>query len=53
MFLFLVQAISRLFEPCSPLLSGCKENRENWLRVAEEAEEENSNANEEDTQKEQ
>ncbi|KAG7238387.1 hypothetical protein INR49_030894 [Caranx melampygus] len=49
----LYKAISRLFDTCSPLLSGCKKNRENWLRVAEEAEKENSDANEEDTQKEQ
>ncbi|KAI3352439.1 hypothetical protein L3Q82_005393 [Scortum barcoo] len=38
----LYKAVSRLFDPCVPLLSGCKKNRENWLHLAEEAEEENS-----------
>ncbi|XP_045903150.1 cGMP-specific 3',5'-cyclic phosphodiesterase [Micropterus dolomieu] len=57
----LYKAVSRLFDTCAPLLNGCKKNRENWLHVAEEAEEENSennsgvtlethNNNEEDTQ---
>uniref|UniRef100_A0AAQ5ZBW9 Phosphodiesterase n=1 Tax=Amphiprion ocellaris TaxID=80972 RepID=A0AAQ5ZBW9_AMPOC len=32
----------RLFNSCSPLLSGCKKNRENWLQLAEEAEEDNN-----------
>uniref|UniRef100_A0A665X123 PDEase domain-containing protein n=1 Tax=Echeneis naucrates TaxID=173247 RepID=A0A665X123_ECHNA len=31
-----------LFGTCSPLLTGCKKNRENWLRLTEESEEENS-----------
>nr|XP_046268913.1 cGMP-specific 3',5'-cyclic phosphodiesterase-like [Scatophagus argus] len=38
----LYKAISRLFDTCSPLLNGCKKNRENWLHLAEETEEENS-----------
>uniref|UniRef100_A0A4W6GBJ4 Phosphodiesterase n=1 Tax=Lates calcarifer TaxID=8187 RepID=A0A4W6GBJ4_LATCA len=31
-----------LFDTCSPLLNGCKKNRENWLHLAEEAVEDNS-----------
>ncbi|XP_070843788.1 cGMP-specific 3',5'-cyclic phosphodiesterase [Chaetodon trifascialis] len=38
----LYKTVSRLFGSCSPLLSGCKKNRENWLHLAEEAEEKNS-----------
>ncbi|XP_029353164.1 cGMP-specific 3',5'-cyclic phosphodiesterase [Echeneis naucrates] len=38
----LYKAVSRLFGTCSPLLTGCKKNRENWLRLTEESEEENS-----------
>ncbi|XP_056225804.1 cGMP-specific 3',5'-cyclic phosphodiesterase [Seriola aureovittata] len=43
----LYKAVTRLFDTCSPLLSGCKKNRENWLRLTEE---ENSEANEEERQ---
>ncbi|XP_044046557.1 cGMP-specific 3',5'-cyclic phosphodiesterase [Siniperca chuatsi] len=38
----LYKAVSRLFDTCSPLLNGCKKNRENWLHLAKEAEERNS-----------
>uniref|UniRef100_UPI0037E897B4 cGMP-specific 3',5'-cyclic phosphodiesterase n=1 Tax=Semicossyphus pulcher TaxID=241346 RepID=UPI0037E897B4 len=38
----LYKAVSTLFDTCSPLLKGCKKNRENWLHLAKEAEEENS-----------
>ncbi|XP_050926236.1 LOW QUALITY PROTEIN: cGMP-specific 3',5'-cyclic phosphodiesterase [Lates calcarifer] len=38
----LYKAVSRLFDTCSPLLNGCKKNRENWLHLAEEAVEDNS-----------
>ncbi|KAM7394200.1 hypothetical protein PAMP_021013 [Pampus punctatissimus] len=38
----LYKAVSRLFDTCSPLMNGCKKNRENWLHLAEEAEEETS-----------
>ncbi|CAB1429661.1 unnamed protein product [Pleuronectes platessa] len=38
----LYKAVSGLFDNCTPLLSGCEKNRENWLHLAEEAEEENS-----------
>ena len=55
------QAVSRLFDNCSPLLNGCKKNRENWLHLAAEAQEgtsensctvtmETQKNNEEDTQ---
>ncbi|XP_030003474.1 cGMP-specific 3',5'-cyclic phosphodiesterase [Sphaeramia orbicularis] len=36
----LYKAVSRLFDTCSPLLNGCKKNRENWLQLAKGAEEE-------------
>ncbi|XP_062281753.1 cGMP-specific 3',5'-cyclic phosphodiesterase-like [Scomber scombrus] len=36
----LYKAVSKLFDTCSPMLSGCKKNRENWLHMAEEAEKE-------------
>uniref|UniRef100_A0A3Q3KYR4 Phosphodiesterase n=1 Tax=Mastacembelus armatus TaxID=205130 RepID=A0A3Q3KYR4_9TELE len=39
---FLTLNVSRLFDTCTPLLNGCKKNRENWLRLAEDAEEANS-----------
>ncbi|XP_042254622.1 cGMP-specific 3',5'-cyclic phosphodiesterase [Thunnus maccoyii] len=35
----LYKAVSRLFDNCSPLLNGCKKNRENWLHLAVEAQE--------------
>lgn len=38
----LPQAVSRLFDTCSPLLNGCKKNREHWLQLTEEAGGENS-----------
>ncbi|XP_041789914.1 cGMP-specific 3',5'-cyclic phosphodiesterase [Chelmon rostratus] len=38
----LYKTVSRLFGSCSPLLNGCKKNRENWLHLTEEAEEKNS-----------
>ncbi|XP_040892453.1 cGMP-specific 3',5'-cyclic phosphodiesterase [Toxotes jaculatrix] len=38
----LYKAVSRVFNSCTPLLNGCKRNRENWLHLAEEAEEESS-----------
>ncbi|XP_026158925.1 cGMP-specific 3',5'-cyclic phosphodiesterase [Mastacembelus armatus] len=38
----LYKNVSRLFDTCTPLLNGCKKNRENWLRLAEDAEEANS-----------
>ncbi|TKS68118.1 cGMP-specific 3',5'-cyclic phosphodiesterase [Collichthys lucidus] len=38
----LYKAVSRLFDTCSPLLNGCKKNREKWLQLAEKREEENS-----------
>ncbi|XP_070684470.1 cGMP-specific 3',5'-cyclic phosphodiesterase [Pempheris klunzingeri] len=41
----LYKAVSRLFDTCSPLLNGCKKNRENWLHLTWEAEEENSENN--------
>ncbi|XP_071360105.1 cGMP-specific 3',5'-cyclic phosphodiesterase [Trachinotus anak] len=47
----LYKAVSRLFDTCSPLLSGCKKNRENWLRLTQGAEEENSEAKEETQEK--
>uniref|UniRef100_A0A668TPV2 Phosphodiesterase n=1 Tax=Oreochromis aureus TaxID=47969 RepID=A0A668TPV2_OREAU len=34
--------VSRLFDSCSPLLNGCKKNRENWLQLADEQEKENN-----------
>uniref|UniRef100_A0A3B5AW65 Phosphodiesterase 5A, cGMP-specific, a n=1 Tax=Stegastes partitus TaxID=144197 RepID=A0A3B5AW65_9TELE len=37
----LYKTVSGLFDTCSPLLNGCKKNRENWQHLAEEAEEEN------------
>ncbi|XP_068448034.1 cGMP-specific 3',5'-cyclic phosphodiesterase [Clinocottus analis] len=33
----LYKAVSRLFGACSPLLGGCKKNRENWMHLAENA----------------
>ncbi|XP_068583315.1 cGMP-specific 3',5'-cyclic phosphodiesterase [Cebidichthys violaceus] len=33
----LYKAVSRLFDACSPLLSGCKKNRQNWMHFAETA----------------
>ncbi|XP_035493811.2 cGMP-specific 3',5'-cyclic phosphodiesterase [Scophthalmus maximus] len=38
----LYKAVSRMFDTCSPLMNGCKKNREHWVHLAEEAEEENS-----------
>ncbi|KAM9363684.1 cGMP-specific 3',5'-cyclic phosphodiesterase [Symphorus nematophorus] len=38
----LYKAVSRLFERCSPLLNGCKKNRENWLHLAKDTEKEDS-----------
>ncbi|KAF3687620.1 cGMP-specific 3',5'-cyclic phosphodiesterase [Channa argus] len=38
----LYKALSRIFDTCSPLLSGCKKNRENWMHLAEKAEEQDS-----------
>ncbi|XP_008274254.1 cGMP-specific 3',5'-cyclic phosphodiesterase [Stegastes partitus] len=38
----LYKTVSGLFDTCSPLLNGCKKNRENWQHLAEEAEEENN-----------
>uniref|UniRef100_A0A3Q4MY71 Phosphodiesterase 5A, cGMP-specific, a n=1 Tax=Neolamprologus brichardi TaxID=32507 RepID=A0A3Q4MY71_NEOBR len=37
----LYKTVSRLFDSCSPLLNGCKKNRENWLQLADEQEKEN------------
>lgn len=39
--LCLPQAVSRLFDTCSPLLAGCKKNRANWMHLAMEAQDEN------------
>lgn len=39
------QTVSRLFDSCSPLFSGCKKNRENWLQLADEQEKENDENN--------
>ncbi|XP_063738862.1 cGMP-specific 3',5'-cyclic phosphodiesterase-like isoform X2 [Eleginops maclovinus] len=36
----LYKAVSRLFDTCSPLLDGCKKNRENWMHLAMEAQDE-------------
>ncbi|KAF1395172.1 hypothetical protein PFLUV_G00008780 [Perca fluviatilis] len=36
----LYKAVSRLFNTCSPLLKGCKKNRENWMHLTEKADEE-------------
>ncbi|XP_049901340.1 cGMP-specific 3',5'-cyclic phosphodiesterase [Epinephelus moara] len=36
----LYKAVSRLFDTCTPLLNGCKKNRENWMHLAKKAEEE-------------
>ncbi|XP_077936140.1 cGMP-specific 3',5'-cyclic phosphodiesterase isoform X1 [Gasterosteus aculeatus] len=33
----LYKAVSRLFDSCSPLLRGCRKNRENWIHFAETA----------------
>ncbi|KAL6110076.1 uncharacterized protein ACO6RY_19231 [Pungitius sinensis] len=33
----LYKAVSRLFDTCSPLLRGCRKNRENWIHFAESA----------------
>ncbi|KAK2816982.1 hypothetical protein Q5P01_025173 [Channa striata] len=38
----LYKALSRMFDTCSPLLSGCKKNRENWMQLAEKVEEQDS-----------
>uniref|UniRef100_A0AAX7UIE7 Phosphodiesterase n=1 Tax=Astatotilapia calliptera TaxID=8154 RepID=A0AAX7UIE7_ASTCA len=38
----LYKTVSRLFDSCSPLLNGCKKNRENWLQLADEQEKENN-----------
>ncbi|XP_069553497.1 cGMP-specific 3',5'-cyclic phosphodiesterase [Brachyistius frenatus] len=38
----LYKAVSRLFDSCSPLLNGCKNNREHWLQLAEIADDDNS-----------
>ncbi|XP_029020124.1 cGMP-specific 3',5'-cyclic phosphodiesterase-like [Betta splendens] len=38
----LYKALSRLFDACSPLLNGCKTNREKWLQLAEKEQKENS-----------
>ncbi|KAM8773573.1 cGMP-specific 3',5'-cyclic phosphodiesterase isoform 1-T1 [Acanthopagrus schlegelii] len=38
----LYKAVSRLFDTCSPLLNGCKKNRDNWLHLTKEAEAVNS-----------
>lgn len=38
----LPQAVSRLFDTCSPLLNGCKKNRDNWLLLTKEGEAGNS-----------
>ncbi|XP_051240611.1 cGMP-specific 3',5'-cyclic phosphodiesterase-like [Dicentrarchus labrax] len=35
----LYKAVSRLFDTCSPLMNGCKKNRENWLHLAAEGKE--------------
>ncbi|XP_042341741.1 cGMP-specific 3',5'-cyclic phosphodiesterase [Plectropomus leopardus] len=35
----LYKAVARLFDTCSPLLNGCKKNKENWVRLAKKAEE--------------
>ncbi|KAG8014823.1 cGMP-specific 3' [Nibea albiflora] len=40
----LYKAVSRLFDSCSPLLNGCKKNRENWLQLAEKGEENSKNS---------
>ncbi|KAM8880087.1 cGMP-specific 3',5'-cyclic phosphodiesterase-like isoform 2-T2 [Spinachia spinachia] len=34
----LYKAVSRLFDTCSPLLRGCRKNRENWIHFGETAE---------------
>lgn len=38
----LYKTVSRLFDSCSPLLNGCRKNRENWLQLADEQEKENN-----------
>ncbi|CAJ1052177.1 cGMP-specific 3'%2C5'-cyclic phosphodiesterase [Xyrichtys novacula] len=40
----LYKAVSAQFEACSPLMIGCKKNRENWLQLAREAEEDSENS---------
>ncbi|XP_041640019.1 cGMP-specific 3',5'-cyclic phosphodiesterase [Cheilinus undulatus] len=40
----LYKAVSTLFDACSPLLIGCKKNRENWLQLAKEAEEDSESS---------
>ncbi|XP_074552029.1 cGMP-specific 3',5'-cyclic phosphodiesterase [Halichoeres trimaculatus] len=40
----LYKAVSSLFEPCSPLLTGCKKNRENWMQLARDATEDSENS---------
>lgn len=39
------QAVSQLFDACSPLRDGCVKNRENWLHFAEDTEEEEHGKN--------
>uniref|UniRef100_A0A4W6G8J5 Phosphodiesterase n=1 Tax=Lates calcarifer TaxID=8187 RepID=A0A4W6G8J5_LATCA len=41
-FVYILNFNQGLFDTCSPLLNGCKKNRENWLHLAEEAVEDNS-----------
>lgn len=38
--LFRMQAVSRLFDSCSPLLNACLKNRKNWLYLVEGMQEE-------------
>ncbi|XP_029134727.2 cGMP-specific 3',5'-cyclic phosphodiesterase [Labrus bergylta] len=40
----LYKAVSTLFDSCFPLMLGCKKNRENWLLLVKEAEEESENS---------
>ncbi|XP_034544869.1 cGMP-specific 3',5'-cyclic phosphodiesterase [Notolabrus celidotus] len=40
----LYKAVSSQFDACSPLLIGCKKNRENWKQLAREAEEDSENS---------
>uniref|UniRef100_A0A8C5I3X5 Phosphodiesterase n=1 Tax=Gouania willdenowi TaxID=441366 RepID=A0A8C5I3X5_GOUWI len=40
----LYKTISKMFSPCSPLLSGCKKNREKWLRLTKEAQDDDSDS---------
>ncbi|KAM9314829.1 cGMP-specific 3',5'-cyclic phosphodiesterase [Pholidichthys leucotaenia] len=43
----LYKTVSKMFPSCSPLLNGCKKNRENWMHLAEEAGENNGNSSSE------